>query len=425
MGQFFSDKTEEGIRLCWMQFDSGEAQRGRQLLEQAAQEGEADAYSFLAHTYLGVNGLEEDMDKAFALLRKSAELGSSCGILTMMQFKMLTNEVMKKIDIAKRKAAEAEVRAKADGGHALCRLIMGMYYLWGGYWISNELDAEKEYGGEDEALEARLTEAAPWFEKALYGGITAGLNNLCNIYKVYHDNEEKLEKAMRFAAELGDPYWRVRLANRLFDEERYEEALGLFEQLAQDGYARAWYDAGFQYERGIGTEADGEKAIAAYEQGAKLGSATCQTRLGKQLLWGKIAPKDEAKAYFWLCKAAEQGDEIAKMWKGHCMLYGMGVPKDEDEGTTLLINALNYNYPDEGESQSMADDSQFDWDEDMLQMFWDLGDAYENGHGMPKREASAGYYYNMVARGGWPEAIEKMTHYEYGGFLKKKWKRIK
>lgn len=166
-----------------------------------------------------------------------------------------------------------------------------------------------------------------------------------------------------------------------------------------------------------------EEAIAAYEQGAAAGDTACQTRLGKLLLWGKVTIKDEAQAYFWFSKAAEQGDEIAKMWKGHCMVYGLGTPEDLKDGPILLIDALNYNFPGVGSSQSMAEKSQFDWDEDMLQLFWDLGEASETGRGLIKRQHLAGYYYSMAADGGWPEAIEKMTHYKESGLFKR-WKRI-
>lgn len=171
-------------------------------------------------------------------------------------------------------------------------------------------------------------------------------------------------------------------------------------------------------------ERDFSEAVTALEQEAKQGDEASQIRLGKLLLSGDTVEKDEAQSYFWFCKAAEKENEIAKMWKGHCLLYGIGVKKNEDEGSTLLYHALNYNFPGIGESQSMAERSQFDWNEDMMRLFWDLGDAYENGLGVPKRAHLAGYYFSMVAEGGWPEAIEKMTHYKERGLFIKRWKRI-
>lgn len=420
MGLFFSDKVEEGIHLIWMQFDDKNTGEGLKLLQTAAQEeNDGDAYCFL-----GRYCLDNDRKTAFELFRKSAALGSACGILTMLQFRVLSKEVMRNIDIEKRKWAESEVRRKADGGHAYSQVIMGMYYFWGGYWLSNELDAEKEYGSEDKALDARMVEATPWYEKALYGGLTSALNNLMSIYEAYPGNEEKLEKALRYAASCGDPVWCVRLPMWLFEHEKYESTLELYTDLAKRGYTPAWYYMGCQFEQGLGVTADSKQAVAAYEQGAKQGNSICQTRLGKLYLQGKLVQKDEAQAYFWFCEAARQEDEVAKMWKGHCMLYGLGTQKNPSEATIFLIDALNFVFPSSGSSQQMPEDSPFDWEEDMMQLFWDLGDSSENGLGLPKREHLAGYYFSMVAEGGWPEAIEKMTHYKRGGLFKR-WKRVK
>lgn len=419
MGQFFSDKVEEGIRLIWMQFDNEKIGDGLKLLEAAAQENDGDAYSFL-----GRYCLEEDRDAAFSLFRKSAELGSACGILTMLQFRVLSKEVMRSIDADKRKWAENEVRKKAEEGHAYCQLIMGMYYFWGGYLTSNGLDGKKEYGSEDEALNARMSQAEPWFEKALFGGLTHVLYNLMDIYESHPGNEDKIEKALRFAAGYGNPTWCVHLPMWLFQQEKYEDTLELYADLAKRGYIPAWYYMGLQFEQGLGIEADPEQAVSAYEQGAQQGNAACQIRLGKLYLQGKFIEKDLEQAYVWFCEAAEQKNEVAKMWKGHCMLYGLGTSPNPSDATIFLIDALNFVFPSSGASQQMPEDSQFDWEEDMMQLFWDLGDASENGLGLPKREHLAGYYFNMVAEGGWPEAIEKMSHYKESGLLKR-WKRIK
>ncbi|MFT4104952.1 MAG: hypothetical protein QM657_04245 [Lacrimispora sp.] len=427
MSEYFSGNVEEGIRLVWMQFDKEKALEGRRLLLEAAKEGDKDAYCFLARTYFGVNGLEEDRDTAFELLQKSRELGSACGLLTMLQFEKLAKKTFK---IAGREAcmqAAKEVREKAEGGHVFCQYIMGLCYFWGGYLLT------ESFQDPDDALDERIPGALFWLEKALKGGLTLALVNLSDLYSSLGE-EKKLEEAMKLAAEKGDPFWQELLADRLFEEERYKEAFRWYERLAEAGDIKALYDMGFQYEHGMGIEASPEKALAAYEVGAKQGMQACQLRLGKLNLWGKFVPKDEAQAYHWFSQAAEEeedgGDEtnpiceLAKMWKGHCLLYGLGVKKDEDGGTDLLYAALDYNFPGKGEDQEMLEESQFDWKEDVLQLFWDLGDAYENGLGVPVKEHNAGYYFSILAEEGWPEAIEKMKHYRQGGLLKR-WKRIK
>lgn len=427
MSEYFSSNVEEGIRLVWMQFDEEKAREGKRLLLEAAKEGDGNACCFLARTYFGVNGLEEDMDTAFELLQKSQELGSACGLLTMLQFKRLVKKALKSAGQEVCIQAAKEVREKAEGGHAFCQYIMGLYYFWGGYLLT------EQFQDQDKALEERIPGALLWLEKALKNGVTLALVNLSDLYS-YLGEEKKLEEAMNFAAEKGDPIWQWLLAEQLFDEERYEEAFRWYERLAEAGDIKARFDMGFQYEHGLGIEANPEKALAAYEMGAKQGIQTCQLRLGKLNLWGKFVPKDESQAYHWFCQAAGNEDEVedeknpvselAKMWKGHCLLYGLGVKKDEDEGTDLLYSALDYNFPGKGEDQDMTEESQFDWKEDVLQLFWDLGDAYENGLGVPVKEHNAGYYFSIVAEAGWPEAIEKMKHYKQAGLLKR-WKRIK
>ena len=56
MEKVFSDKTEEGIRLIWMQFDPEKTAEGVRLLREAADAGDPDALCFLARTYMGEQG---------------------------------------------------------------------------------------------------------------------------------------------------------------------------------------------------------------------------------------------------------------------------------------------------------------------------------------------------------------------------------
>lgn len=160
--------------------------------------------------------------------------------------------------------------------------------------------------------------------------------------------------------------------------------------------------------------------IEEYKRLANQGDVSAQIEYGKCLLFGKGAETDEKAAYEWFTKAASSRSEMAKMYQGHCILYGTGTEKNEEEGYKILNAALEYNYPEESESQPLADYSEFQ-DEDLVQMFWDLGDAFENGLGIGIRYASAAYYFNMIDSWGHPEGAQRMAHY------KKKlsgWKKI-
>lgn len=159
----------------------------------------------------------------------------------------------------------------------------------------------------------------------------------------------------------------------------------------------------------------------ALRERASQGDASAQREYGKCLLFGKGVPADGEKAFDWLNKAAEQSDEIAKMYVGHCYLYGIGTKKDEDKGYAMLDNALQYNYPEESSSQPLAEYSQFQ-EEDLCQLFWDLGDSLENGLGPYINYNVAVYYFEMLEDWGHPEGAERMTHFKKGMFGK--WKKI-
>lgn len=163
------------------------------------------------------------------------------------------------------------------------------------------------------------------------------------------------------------------------------------------------------------------EAVAEFREAAESGDAYAQTEYGKCILFRKGTAEDIADAYQWFEKAAAQSNEVAKMYVGHCKLYGIGVEEQKGNGYTMLDDALNYNYPGPGSSQSQAEYSQFE-EEDLCQLFWDLGDALENGIGVFKNYGVAVYYFNMLAEWGHPEGAERLKHYKKG-FLGK-WKKI-
>ena len=82
MEKVFSDKTEEGIRLIWMQFDPEKTAEGVRLLREAADAGDPDALCFLARTYMGERyvweyaALEINGEKAASLLKEGIRRGS-------------------------------------------------------------------------------------------------------------------------------------------------------------------------------------------------------------------------------------------------------------------------------------------------------------------------------------------------------------
>ena len=157
-----------------------------------------------------------------------------------------------------------------------------------------------------------------------------------------------------------------------------------------------------------------KEEVEEYKELASQGDAYAQTEFGKCLLFGKagITP-DGIAAYEWFQKAAAQSNEIAKMYLGHCKLYGIGTNKDENEGYKMLDSALNYNYPEDSSSQPLAEYSTFE-NEDLVQLFWDLGNALEKSLGVVQNYRVAVYYFTMIDDWGHPEGAKRMRHYKKG-----------
>ena len=126
MEKVFSDKTEEGIRLIWMQFDPEKTAEGVRLLREAADAGDPDALCFLARTYMGERyvweyaALEINGEKAASLLKEGIRRGSACAVLLAMRCGELTPSARKAMPFASLKEVRDDVLGKAEAGHPFC-----------------------------------------------------------------------------------------------------------------------------------------------------------------------------------------------------------------------------------------------------------------------------------------------------------------
>ena len=91
MSKCFDERVEYAVEQLWVRRDRTQGEKAKQLLEQAAAEGNADAYYFLGRCYLGdcfiepFFGFEENEYKGNDCFRKSIELGSAVGMFASMR----------------------------------------------------------------------------------------------------------------------------------------------------------------------------------------------------------------------------------------------------------------------------------------------------------------------------------------------------
>lgn len=429
MGCYFSDKTEEGVRLVWMQYETKKIREGQSLLQACADGDDADACCFAGCTYMGPQWvwkaarLPADPEKGMALMEKGARLGSACGALAcLLAGKKLTPGEMPFASIGE---AYHEALEKARSGSAVCQCMIGVC----AYKVESlQLEADI-FAGSEEASSGE--DARSWFEKALHSGLSGAMKWLDLLYQKSGSDpceDHKYIELVQEAAQYGDPVWQNALAKIFCRQDKFEDALKLYERAARGGESDAWYHIGLQYEHGKGASKNYAKAVWAYTLGTKAGCVEAKTALGKCFLLGKGTAKQPEQAYNLFAEAASEDNDIAKLYLGHCLLYGTGTAKNPDKGVEFLTDALNYNFPNEDDEhplnacdENIAIKPRLEY-ADRCRLYLDLGDAFENGLGIEQDDNAAGVYFSLLADEDDKTGIEKLSNYRkrFG-----KWKRIK
>ncbi len=365
MEKVFSDKTEEGIRLIWMQFDPEKTAEGVRLLREAADAGDPDALCFLARTYMGERyvweyaALEINGEKAASLLKEGIRRGSACAALLAMRCGELTPSARKAMPFASLKEARDDVLGKAEAGHPFCQYMIGNTYYFGDCFEIDGIDPQTAFHDPDGLRADTARRALPWLEKALNGGLSDAAKNLYNLFSgsegFPRDRGRQWEIALR-GASAGNPYWEERCGKMCREENgREAEAMRWFRQAAHHGQASSWFHIGSHYERGLGVDKDPAKAAEAYRNGAEKGSSDAQQALGIMAAFGRGVPQDPAQAAYWLRLAADDEKPLACGVLGHCYLRGLGVQQDDGEAFALLdrfAEAYDREKPDDGETST-------------------------------------------------------------------------
>ena len=189
------------------------------------------------------------------------------------------------------------------------------------------------------------------------------------------------EAACRAAlkASPDDPRLLFQLGRSLAAEDRFTDAIAVFEDAFAKGYAIAafsigtiyqenldepdypkaaeWFgkslDAGFLpaatqlgwlYESGNGVEEDHGKAAALYLQAAEAGDADGQVHLGYLYENGIGVPQNAGLAVRWYRAAADQGNDIGQFDLGLMYASGTGVPRDDAEAARLMRLSADQDY---------------------------------------------------------------------------------
>lgn len=399
MGRYFSDKTEEGIRLIYMQYDKKEIKRGVKLLEEAASEGDSDGLYFLSRCYMGscyvweFSGLEDDDQKSVELLKESIKKGSAAGVLGAMRCGELTPEVRATMPFASLKEAWDIIYQKAEDGHPFCQYMIGNTYYYGDILeIDESIDTSRFSNGEE--MERELVgRCIPWFEKSISQGVSFGALNLRNLYQ---NGEHGFNKDIRRAnalkkacADKGWPVWMKAFGDVLYDGKKYAESLTYFKAAAEKGQMNAWFDIGYQYEFGEGVQKEDSFALQCYERAAKNGVTAAMHRAGRCYYFGYGTAQDYGMAVNWLIEAAKREYRDSYVLFGQCLLKGWGIGQDYKSAKSYLEQAKEC---------SMSNNA--------------LGEIYADGLGVPEDIKKGVEYFKKAADNEYGPAITNLSRFK-------------
>ena len=202
---------------------------------------------------------------------------------------------------------------------------------------------------------------------------------------------EKALPACKVAFEKSPGVQRLQFqyARALNKARRYEDARGLYLQLAEDGYVQAQYNLALMYEDGEWVEKNDEQAVKWYRKAAEQGHEVAQNNLGWMYMFGRGVEQSDEEAVEWYRKAASKGYARAQTNLGWMYEFGQG--------------GLPQSYPEAAAwYQSVADQ-----DYAVAQFF--LGRLHESGLGAHLNFVQAYKWYSLAAVQGDEDAAEKLS----------------
>ncbi|MGZ4976418.1 MAG: J domain-containing protein [Methylobacter sp.] len=94
----------------------------------------------------------------------------------------------------------------------------------------------------------------------------------------------------------------------LNDRGRHAEAFSIYQQLANQGHAKAQFNLGVMYDQGQYVTQDYAQAASWYQKAAEQGNANAQYNLAHKYKLGQGVTKDDTQAAYWYRRAAEEAN---------------------------------------------------------------------------------------------------------------------
>ena len=418
----YSKEVARAIEMIWMSFDPEEMQKGYEMLEKAAENGDADAFCYLARCNMGEEygwdggGFATDEDKASQLLKRSILLGSASGVLCALRNDNLTPSVERDMPFGSLADAFAEISRQAECGDAFCNYMIANVYFWGDYMVINK-DSADDFEDEESYQAWAYPIAAKFYERSFDAGLTAGFGNYRTIYEseLGDIDTDCYEEYFERLADGNDP--RVCSDYGKYLEDEYEdceeEVFGRYRKAYDMGDIQSAYNVAVCYANGYGVDEDIDEAFRYYLIAAKSGHARAQFQVGNFYFEGRgNITQDYAKAFVWLARSYDNSDEENR-WQQAAELAilhqnGLGTVQDDEMAFKRLA-----------EVEDVIDEV---WEPLDAMVLNALGVAYAFGRGTEADiEKGIGYFDRAIEYGS-EEASRNRARFKKGVFGIGGWK---
>jgi len=291
----------------------------------AAEGGDALAQYNLAVSYLKGSGVEESPSEMIRWLRLSADQG-----LAQAQCHLgLAYADGTGVDTDSARAVEL-FAAAADQGFPEAQYQLGTC-LWFGDGVTKD--------------EAR---GLGWIETAAAQGHIEAQSYLGAHY--LHISEEEAFRWYQMAASQGSANDQCAVGNcyrtGIGVKPDQEEAFQWYMRAAEQGNAYGQKYVAGCYDAGLGVRRDPAAAVHWLEKAAEQGNSEAQRDLGAHYFSGEGVEQNEALAFKWLSIAADQNEAEAQFLLGQCYLEGRGIAENQAVAYMWMTIAASSGDPD-------------------------------------------------------------------------------
>lgn len=344
-------KIDKAVRILWVDRDFRKGETAYRLFEEAREEGNPDAYYFLARCHAGTGfvksafGFEEDENKMAELLDTAIEKGSALAMFSARRFggyEPKGGSYVHAPYTSEREVWDA-VYAQAEQGDLFTKYLVANAYYYGD--VIGILGIDLEAMSREEAMSTiknyALT-AAKMYEELFAENFTLGVGNYIDIFKSGDygvlKNPKKVMDAEQIAADNGEPHYMIEVGSRIVDKEP-QKAAEYFERALSLGYAPGAFNLGRMYSVGGQFPRDLSKAKTLIEECLRAGSCTtaCNNRLGEiYFVGGDGVDVDYDKAFAHFMEAYKDKNYWASDMVGTCYLKGLGTERDYEKAQMEL-----------------------------------------------------------------------------------------